>query len=87
MLMIRLAFRNILRNLRRTGLMVLLIASGLAALILTDGFSGGMIDLMVSKVTGTWLGDAQVHAPRFMETLDGVALHSRSSRRDSRPCG
>ncbi len=69
---IRLAFRNILRNKRRTGLMVLLVSSGLAALILTDGLATGMIDLMIRKVTDTWLGEAQLHAPEFRETFDGV---------------
>jgi putative ABC transport system permease protein len=68
----RLALRNIMRNKRRTGLMILLVASGLAALIVTDGFSQGMMDMMLKNVTGNWLGDAQVHKPGFREDMDAA---------------
>lgn len=71
-LTIRLAFRNIFRNTRRTGLMILLVASGLTAMIFTDGLMLGMSDLMVRKITGTWMGDAQVHQPGFREGMDAA---------------
>lgn len=71
-LTIRLAFRNIFRNTRRTGLMVLLVASGLTAMIFTDGLMLGMSELMVRKITGTWMGDAQVHQPGFREGMDAA---------------
>lgn len=70
-LMLRLALRNLMRNKRRTGLMVLLVASGLTAMILTDGMVRGMMGLMVQKVTDTWMGEAQVHHPGFRDALDG----------------
>lgn len=69
-LTLRLAFRNLLRNTRRTGLMVLLVASGLTAMMLTDGLSRGMIGLMINKVTDTWLGEAQIHAPHFRDAQE-----------------
>ena len=71
-LTIRLAFRNIFRNTRRTGLMILLVASGLTAMIFTDGLMLGMSELMVRKITGTWMGDAQVHEPGFREGMDAA---------------
>jgi putative ABC transport system permease protein len=79
-LTIRLALRNIMRNKRRTGLMILLVASGLSALIVTDGFTRGMIDVMLKKVTGDWLGDAQVHAPGFREDFDTAFTIQRPGR-------
>lgn len=69
-LILRLALRNIFRNVRRTLLTILLVGSGVAALIFTDGLMIGMVDMMTGKVTGTWLGDAQVHAPAFRESMD-----------------
>lgn len=71
-LTIRLAFRNILRNKRRTGLMILLVASGLTAMIFIDGLMLGMSDLMIRKITGTWLGDAQIHQPGFRDGMDAA---------------
>lgn len=71
-LTIRLAFRNIFRNKRRTGLMILLVASGLTAMMFTDGLMLGMSDLMIKKITGTWLGDAQIHQPGFRDGMDAA---------------
>ncbi len=69
-LIIRLAFRNIFRNVRRTVLTVLMIASGVAAMMVVDGLMVGMEDLMVRQVTGTFIGDAQIHREGFRDTFD-----------------
>ena len=55
MLLMRLAFRNIFRNPRRTLLIVTLISLGLAALMFTDGFILGMTNNMIESVTDTYL--------------------------------
>jgi ABC-type lipoprotein release transport system permease subunit len=67
---IQLALRNIFRNTRRTFLTVLLVSSGVVAMVFTDGLMIGMTELMISKVTSTWLGDAQIHQVNFRESLD-----------------
>lgn len=69
---IRLALRNILRNKRRTFLTCLLVGSGLAILMFVDGLMLGMSDMMIRKVTSTWLGEAQIHAPQFRRDLDAA---------------
>jgi putative ABC transport system permease protein len=69
---IQLALRNIFRNVRRTFLTVLLVSSGVVAMIFTDGLMIGMTELMVSKVTSTWLGDAQIHNINFRESMDAA---------------
>lgn len=66
----KLAFRNVLRNKRRTFLTALLIGVGLGVLILYDGFVQGMTEAMVRSATGSFLGEAQVHAEGFRKDRD-----------------
>ncbi len=70
MLTYKLALRNLFRNTRRTLLTVLLIGFSLAALILTDAITGGMIKVMVESVTHTISGEAQIHRKGFRDNLD-----------------
>ena len=66
MLIFKLAFRNILRNRKRTLLTVLLISFSLTALIFTDGYVVGMGQNMVKSATRLFPGDAQIHHPNFL---------------------
>lgn len=70
MLILKVGFRNLLRNKRRTILASLAIGMGLAAIIVADGFWKGMIVNMVDSVTKTYLGHGQVHHPKFLETFE-----------------
>jgi putative ABC transport system permease protein len=76
--MMRLAFRNLFRNTRRTVLTVMLVALSLAALISVDGIMRGMLTLLVENVTSTLSGEAQVHQVGFRENLD-VDLYMENS--------
>jgi len=67
---VKLAYRNLFRNTRRTALTVMLIGLSLTALILVDGVMRGMLTLMVENVTGTFTGEAQIHLPGYRENLD-----------------
>ncbi len=67
---LKLAYRNLFRNTRRTVLTVLLIASSLTALILADAMVGGMRNKMVEGVTHLLSGEAQVHRAGYLDTLD-----------------
>lgn len=69
-LTLRLAWRNVWRNPRRTLLTSTSIGLGLAALLLTLGLVNGMRDRLVQTVTDAWLGDAQIHAPGYREAPD-----------------
>lgn len=71
-LTIKLALRNIFRNTRRTFLTTLLIGSGLGTLMFTDGLMIGMSDMLIRKVTDTWLGEAQIHHPEFRKDMDAA---------------
>ena len=70
MLTLKLAWRNLFRNTRRTLLTSLLIASALIVLILVDGVVLGVIDAMVGSITRTLQGEAQVQHKDFRANLE-----------------
>ena len=67
---LKMARRNIFRNKKRTFLTGLIIAIGLASLMFTDAVTVGMKKNMISSVTSSFLGDAQIHREGFQESLD-----------------
>lgn len=78
-LVIRLAFRNLFRNTRRSVLTLVLIGFSLAALIVTDGMTIGMSKLMSESVTHTLAGEAQVNHRGFAESFDSDLVIEDSS--------
>ncbi len=69
-LLIKLAWRNILRNKRRTFLSGLAVGIGLASMMFVDGLFTGMLDSMIQTATDTFLGEGQIHARGFTDTLE-----------------
>jgi ABC-type lipoprotein release transport system permease subunit len=69
-LLMKLAWRNVLRNKRRTLLSGMAVGITLASLMLIDGLYIGMIDSMIRTATDTFLGQGQIHARGFSDTLD-----------------
>jgi ABC-type lipoprotein release transport system permease subunit len=69
-LLLKLAWRNVLRNKRRTLLSGMAVGITLASLMLIDGLYIGMIDSMIRTATDTFLGQGQIHAENFSDTLD-----------------
>lgn len=67
---IKLAWRNLLRNKRRTFIAGTAIGIGLAALIFTDALMVGMNDHLIHSGTASFLGEAQVHREGFRKTLE-----------------
>lgn len=67
---LRLAWRNNLRNKRRTFLAALAVGLGLAALIFTDAISVGMLKGLIDTATGTFMGQAQLHRRGFLDTMN-----------------
>ena len=70
LLLLKLAWRNSLRNKRRTFLAGLAIGIGLAGLIFTDGLILGMSESMVRSATDTFLGQAEIQRQGFRDTMD-----------------
>ncbi|MFQ5722779.1 MAG: ABC transporter permease [Candidatus Aminicenantales bacterium] len=67
---IKLAWRNIFRNKRRTIIAGLAIGIGLAAMIFSDAFIIGMKNNMIKSATGSFLGEAQIHRQGFRLTQE-----------------
>lgn len=68
MLLLKLAWRNIMRNKRRTFLSGLAVGIGLASMMFVHALFTGMIDSMIRTATDTFLGHGQIHAEGFMDT-------------------
>jgi lipoprotein-releasing system permease protein len=67
---LKLAWRNLFRNKRRTFITGTAIGIGLAAMILVDAIIQGMERNMIRSATSTYLGEGQIHADGFRATLD-----------------
>ncbi len=67
---IKLAWRNIFRNKRRTIISSIAIGLGLASLIVTDAVMIGMEQNMIRSATASFLGEAQIHANGFRDEFD-----------------
>lgn len=65
---IKLAWKNIFRNKRRTIIASTAIGIGLAALIFADGLWVGMERSLVQTATDSFLGDGQIHQQGFRDT-------------------
>ena len=67
MILVKLAWRNIFRNKRRTLIAATAIGIGLTALIFIDAFMIGMEETMIRTATASFLGDAQIHREGFRD--------------------
>ncbi|RKZ31911.1 hypothetical protein DRQ36_00295 [bacterium] len=70
MLFIKLAWRNLFRNKRRTIIAGLAIGLGLAALIFVDAIYFGEEIVMVKIATSTFVGEAQINRANFRQTQE-----------------
>ena len=68
--LVKLAWRNIFRNKRRTLIASIAIGIGLTALIFIDAFMIGMAETMIRTATASFLGDAQIHREGFRDTQE-----------------
>ena len=68
LILIKLAWRNLFRNKRRTIIASIAIGIGLAALIFADALWVGMEQNMVNTATASFLGDGQIHREGFRDT-------------------
>lgn len=74
---IKLAWRNLFRNKRRTIIAGLAIGIGLASMMFTDSIMIGMKDSMIGSATDSFLGEAQIHRNGFRLTQDaGLTINN-----------
>lgn len=67
---VKLAWRNLFRNKRRTFIAGTAIGIGLAALIYTDALMIGMENNMIVSATASYLGEGQIHRQGFRDTYE-----------------
>ncbi|HUL75014.1 MAG TPA: FtsX-like permease family protein [Vicinamibacterales bacterium] len=67
---VRIAWRNLWRNGRRTTLALLAIGLSVTLVLAYNGMLRGYSDWMLETITGPMLGHVQVHAPKWRETRD-----------------
>jgi ABC-type lipoprotein release transport system permease subunit len=67
---IKLAWRNLFRNKRRTIIAGTAIALGLASIMFTDALMIGMKRVMIHSATNSFLGEAQIHRVGFRLTQE-----------------
>lgn len=88
LLHLKLAWRNIFRNKRRTFIAGTAIGIGLAALVFVDALMLGMEENMIASATSSFLGEGQIHRKGFRNTqeaeltinnLDSVTARLRRS--------
>jgi ABC-type lipoprotein release transport system permease subunit len=67
---LKLAWRNIFRNKRRTIIAGIAIGIGLASMIFTDALIIGMRENMIQSATASFLGEAEIHRIGFRDTYE-----------------
>ena len=78
--LLRLAWRNVMRNRRRTLIAASAVGMGLAAMIFYDGTMEGTYDSMVVTATATWTGQGQIYREGYPERLEShVTVESADS--------
>lgn len=83
-LTLKLAWRNLFRNKRRTLIAGLAIGVGLASLIFTDALMQGMTAEMVRSATAAYLGEGQIHRQGFRLTQEPGLTISRAPEVEAR---
>ena len=68
------AWRNIWRNWRRTGIATLAIVLGLLLLVFMDGLYGGYDEAVFANAVRLYGGNLQVHAPGFRDRAHRLPL-------------
>lgn len=69
-MLLKMAWRNIFRNKRRSFVAAAAISVGLTALIFVDAFQEGMFINMVKSATSSFMGESQVHNENFTTALE-----------------
>lgn len=72
--LIRLAFRSLVRNRRRSAITLAAVAIGVAVVVFAHGFGQGLMRLMVKNTLENRLGAIQVHHRGWLDSSEGAPL-------------
>ena len=79
-LLLKLAWRNIFRNRRRTAVIILTIGIGLWGLAVSSAFWDGMILQMIENAVGSETGQLKIQHPEFQDNMH-IKNHIKDSSR------
>ncbi len=71
----RIAFKNLYRQRRRTLLTVFIISFGVIAVLLFSAIAGSFKSMMIGQITDSMLGHIQIHRKGYVESLDNMPLN------------
>lgn len=71
---IRIAWRNLWRNPRRSGVVIAAMAVGLWGMLFALGFGYGMGSQMIDNIVNSYLGHLQIHHRKFPARIEGMSL-------------
>lgn len=80
MLLLKMAWRNLWRNRRRSLLTVSAIGLGLAILITMVSWMEGMFEMMIEQVARSSMGHVQIHHPEYIEKKSAKLTMPSASR-------
>ncbi|MBI5558128.1 MAG: ABC transporter permease [Deltaproteobacteria bacterium] len=72
---VKLAFRNLKRYMRRTLLTSMLITLGVVAVLLFISVSGSFKGMMIGQITDSMLGHMQIHAKGYLSSIENLPLN------------
>ena len=72
---VKLAFRNLRRYMRRTLLTSMLITLGVVAVLLFISVSGSFKAMMIGQITDSMLGHIQIHAKGYLSSIENLPLN------------
>ena len=71
---LKMAWRNVWRNWRRTGIAIIAIVLGLLLLVFMDGLYGGYDEAVFANAVRLYGGNLQIHAPGFRDRAHRMPL-------------
>ena len=71
---IKISFRNLYRQKRRSFLTIGIVAFGVLAVLLFTATAGSFKNFMISEITDSMLGHIQIHGKGYVSSLDNLPL-------------
>lgn len=73
--LVRIAFRNVTRNTKRSLITMAAVIIGCAAIVFARGYINGLHKGMIDGITQTMTGDAQIHQKDYLKATDALPLN------------
>ena len=72
---IKIAYRNLIRQTKRTLLTVSIIILGVVSVLVFSSLTGAFKDLMIGEITDSVLGHIQIHRKGYVSSIDNLPLN------------